>query len=622
VAGDQLKTVVSQAMSLVLSFKKKAEAFQPGDPVEIEINENNFDAGGPGGQEELSTHQTAFNGITGTILDPTPNEQGEISIENDNRGDTLFVDPAWLKRIGVKKQALNSADVIGWAKDGEAYCDNCKPVGSDDEVKPIFGDEAESFAGYPCGTCGQAIFESTMTASVKTAGYSTRKGDKGEIKDVYNSLSLTETNDPGFSKPSFDRINRAISIGDNNEVTVFMGMSNGHPFGPDDDINQSDDGTWYGLAGLPDGIYERTAMKKKADILSDLQPGEPVVFHGPDGDVDGYVYHPIEQGDKSVDVMFPSTGEWDSCLLNKVERVASQKIAIIRKNKSGSYDLFSHKGKHLYGPASQEECEKREKQVEYFKNQGMKKKAEQFNVGDRVEVPGGQRGQIVDMRPAGVGQTEYDVHLENPEDVGSYMGEQLERVGVKKTADDPTVVARWETRGNDWIELYKDQDGYWFDSTGVHMGGRHQFPSDEAAIAWMESDEIGETGYSPLATLKMDRPSVRRVALKKKADSAAEYLKTFFEEKGLTPQSWEIDDASGMTHYIDSDVVIEAIMGAPPNEQEGIANMIRKIDFANGDVNKYLEHLAKGLVNGGQPAEASLKRRGPVPEIELGTMFG
>ena len=77
-----------------------------------------------------------------------------------------------------------------------------------------------------------------------------------------------------------------------------------------------------------------------------------------------------------------------------------------------------------------------------------------------------------------------------------------------------------------------------------------------------------------------------------------QYLKTFFEEKKLPDVTWELVDNQGMTHIISNEVVIEAIDNAPKHEQEGIANMIRRIDFANGDVNDYLKHLAGALING------------------------
>jgi hypothetical protein len=73
------------------------------------------------------------------------------------------------------------------------------------------------------------------------------------------------------------------------------------------------------------------------------------------------------------------------------------------------------------------------------------------------------------------------------------------------------------------------------------------------------------------------------------------WFDTFLEEKNLAPQSWEIQHA-GVTHFIDSTVIIEAIQNAPAHEQAAIKNMIIRIDFVNGDVNDYFKHLAKGLI--------------------------
>jgi hypothetical protein len=74
------------------------------------------------------------------------------------------------------------------------------------------------------------------------------------------------------------------------------------------------------------------------------------------------------------------------------------------------------------------------------------------------------------------------------------------------------------------------------------------------------------------------------------------YFDRFFEEKDLPYQEWEIEDKDGLTHFIDSDVVIEAIKNAPEHEQAAIEKMLTRIDFVNGDVLDYLHHLAKALV--------------------------
>lgn len=75
------------------------------------------------------------------------------------------------------------------------------------------------------------------------------------------------------------------------------------------------------------------------------------------------------------------------------------------------------------------------------------------------------------------------------------------------------------------------------------------------------------------------------------------WFERFLEEKNLPYASWELENREGVTNFIDNDVVIEAIKGAPAREQAGIKNMIVKIDFYNGDVNDYFKHLAGALIN-------------------------
>lgn len=77
---------------------------------------------------------------------------------------------------------------------------------------------------------------------------------------------------------------------------------------------------------------------------------------------------------------------------------------------------------------------------------------------------------------------------------------------------------------------------------------------------------------------------------------ARTYLKNFFNEKLISYQLFEIMDQDGLTHFIDTDVVIEAILNASVKEQLSISNTIRRIDFINGNVNEYLKFLAGCLV--------------------------
>lgn len=75
-----------------------------------------------------------------------------------------------------------------------------------------------------------------------------------------------------------------------------------------------------------------------------------------------------------------------------------------------------------------------------------------------------------------------------------------------------------------------------------------------------------------------------------------EYITRFFEEKHIPYQTFQIEDKTGTTHFLDTDVVIEAIKTTQGTEQNQIANVLRKIDFKNGNVNHFLKYLAHGLV--------------------------
>ena len=78
---------------------------------------------------------------------------------------------------------------------------------------------------------------------------------------------------------------------------------------------------------------------------------------------------------------------------------------------------------------------------------------------------------------------------------------------------------------------------------------------------------------------------------------ADNYLKTFFEEKDLPYEQWEIE-TDNTWHLIDNEVVIEHILITQGDERHQIEDVIRKIDFQNGNVNHFLRHLAGALVQG------------------------
>ncbi len=81
-------------------------------------------------------------------------------------------------------------------------------------------------------------------------------------------------------------------------------------------------------------------------------------------------------------------------------------------------------------------------------------------------------------------------------------------------------------------------------------------------------------------------------------NTAASYLRTFFAEKNLPFAQWDLTADNGAFHIISNEVVIETILtGTPKHEQKQIANVIRRIDFLNGNVNDFLKHLAGALIN-------------------------
>jgi len=72
----------------------------------------------------------------------------------------------------------------------------------------------------------------------------------------------------------------------------------------------------------------------------------------------------------------------------------------------------------------------------------------------------------------------------------------------------------------------------------------------------------------------------------------ARYLRLFFAETDKVDHDATFEvTTNGTWNLMSYGVVVEAIFGAPRAEQEKITNMIRRIDFQNGDVSRYLRHL-------------------------------
>jgi hypothetical protein len=82
---------------------------------------------------------------------------------------------------------------------------------------------------------------------------------------------------------------------------------------------------------------------------------------------------------------------------------------------------------------------------------------------------------------------------------------------------------------------------------------------------------------------------------RRSATGTRRFLQLFFEEKQLAERIYDVTAPDGTLHMIPTSVVIEAIDNAPAAEQEQIAGIVHKLDFANGDFHHFLRHLATAL---------------------------
>ena len=73
------------------------------------------------------------------------------------------------------------------------------------------------------------------------------------------------------------------------------------------------------------------------------------------------------------------------------------------------------------------------------------------------------------------------------------------------------------------------------------------------------------------------------------------YLYRFFEEKDVPDRMFEVTDSHGVAHSIPNEVVVEFMAQTSGSERKKIEDTLRKIDFANGDVNHFLKFLAGAL---------------------------
>ena len=73
------------------------------------------------------------------------------------------------------------------------------------------------------------------------------------------------------------------------------------------------------------------------------------------------------------------------------------------------------------------------------------------------------------------------------------------------------------------------------------------------------------------------------------------FLRDFFSEKDI-PETWfEVEGPEWGLNMIPNTVVVEHMTQMGIEEARAVESILRKIDFANGNVNHFLAHLAKAL---------------------------
>lgn len=73
------------------------------------------------------------------------------------------------------------------------------------------------------------------------------------------------------------------------------------------------------------------------------------------------------------------------------------------------------------------------------------------------------------------------------------------------------------------------------------------------------------------------------------------WLETLLDEKGIDRKTYlEVEGNSGL-NIIPVQVMVDAIAAAPTHERKAIKNNLIRIDFCNGNVLDYIQHLAQAI---------------------------
>ena len=74
-----------------------------------------------------------------------------------------------------------------------------------------------------------------------------------------------------------------------------------------------------------------------------------------------------------------------------------------------------------------------------------------------------------------------------------------------------------------------------------------------------------------------------------------DFITTFFAEKELDSRIYQVESSNGTLNLINTEDVIEKIGFTSGTERQQIENILRQIDFKNGDLHHFLGHLAQAM---------------------------
>ena len=83
--------------------------------------------------------------------------------------------------------------------------------------------------------------------------------------------------------------------------------------------------------------------------------------------------------------------------------------------------------------------------------------------------------------------------------------------------------------------------------------------------------------------------------MKSTTTDTLDYITTFFAEKNLDDRIYEVESANGTLNLISTANVIEKIGLTKNQERKQIEGILRQIDFRNGDVHHFMNHLAQAM---------------------------